>query len=60
MIQWIINDFKNVRGSLSYLIGKDIPLWISILYYITVGIIVLPFAPFVWIWYKIQMKRLNL
>lgn len=60
MINYIKNDFRSVRDSLGYFLGKVIPLWIAIPYYVIVGIIALPFVPFVWVWYKIQMKRLKL
>jgi hypothetical protein len=59
MIKWVINDFKSMRASLSYMAGRNIPMWISIPYYIVGWMIALPFVPFVLVWSKIQMRKLN-
>ena len=59
MIKFIKNDYRNVTEALEYLVGRKIPFGICLLYYIIVGAIALPFAPFAWLYCKIQILRLN-
>lgn len=59
MIKHIKNDYKNVTEALGYVVGRKIPLGIGILYYIIVGAIMLPFMPFIWIYYKLYLLKVK-
>lgn len=59
MIKFIKNDYKMVTMALEYLVGRNIPFGIKLLYYVIVGAIALPFVPFMWIWYKITILRFD-
>ena len=58
IINFIKKDFVNVRANLSYVRGRNIPLGIFIPYYIIIGFFTLPMTPFVWLYYKIKIKRI--
>jgi len=58
MMNKIINDFKSVREQLGYYFGREIPLWIAILYYVIVGALVLPFLPFLRVWLNRKIKKM--
>lgn len=57
MINFIKNDFRSVREAMNYLVNRKVPLGIVILYYVVAGLLLLPLAPFVWLIYKIQLRR---
>lgn len=59
MIKFIKNDYKSVTEALGGLVGKKIPLWIGLPYYIILGAIVLPLSPFAWLYCKIQLLRIS-
>jgi hypothetical protein len=45
MLKKLKNDFISVRWSLGYVVGREIPLWIAILYYATLAPICLLLWP---------------
>ena len=59
MIKFIKRDFRSVKEALGFMIGKDVPVGIAILYYIIVGLIALPLMPFIWIYYLIEMRKIR-
>ena len=62
MINYIKNDFNNVRAALSCMFGKNIPVGIVIPYYIIVGLLTLPLslvAIIVWKIIQIRIKKIN-
>jgi hypothetical protein len=58
MINWIKRDFITVREALGYLVKKEVPMGIAVLYYVILGIITLPLALILWPIYKIYTKIL--
>ena len=56
MIKHIKKDFNRVRLGLDCVLNRKVPLGIFILYYVVAGLIVLPFWPFVWLYYKITLE----
>jgi uncharacterized integral membrane protein len=59
MINKIKWDFMGVKWQLEYLVKRDIPMGIAILYYVVVGVIMLPFYPIMWVSTKIYLRRLE-
>ena len=64
IINYLKNDFIKVRFYLGLQFNREIPFGIALLYYVVVGIIVLPLVPFAWIgtriwifYIKRQMKK---
>ena len=45
-IEWIKNDFRSSKLALSWLLNRDIPMWIFVLYYLAWMPIVLLLMPF--------------
>ena len=59
MIKFIKNDFKRVRMYANYNRGKDIPLWIFTLYYVTVCTLLLPLLPLAMLFEHIAKKKMK-
>jgi hypothetical protein len=58
MINWIKRDFSSVREAWGYLLHREIPIGIAILYYVIIGCITIPLTPLIWVINKIYMKIL--
>ena len=58
MINFIKNDFKRTRNGLNELTGKEVPLGIFVIYYVVVGLLVLPLYPFVRLYIYLKFKKL--
>ena len=57
MINFIKNDFRSVREALGYLVRREVPVGIAILYYVIVVAFTMILAPFIWIGCMITVKH---
>ena len=55
IINFIKMDFWMVKDTLECLVKRQIPLWVFTIYYVTLGVIMIPILPLIWIYVKIRV-----
>lgn len=56
MMNFFRTDFVNVRYALGELVGREVPLWIFIPYYVILGNIGFLMVPFIKLYFYIKFK----